>query len=786
MRVVAVIAFLFLAAPALAQSVQQSGNVTNGHIATWATTGVIQDGGSVTANDSLSGGSTSSLSAGTTEYCATAGCASSAAIASTVPFTGTTTNLNVAVAAAPGTGHTVIATLYTGVYGSLASTALTCTISGSATSCSDATHQINIVAGTAWAIQLVVSSGATSTSGETFGFQFISSVPAPIASQSVLQSGNITSGHVPIWVTNGVIGDSGNIFGVIGGPSTSVIGDAACWNSTNGTLLSDCGGQSPQTIASVAHEWLNSYTASTGVFTQSQPGFSDLTGVVSLGQGGLGGSQSAATVNEIPVYPGSSGAAVPTFIITAINTGCSYLSSACVTLFGYANPVWWGADPTGTNDSTSAFNSAAAAFGTTGGSIAFPAGKFKFLSQPTITFPASRYSVTITGAGQDVTVLYWPNSSGGLPLSFPSCLDSIHIRDLTFSTGATNGGTAVSMAQTVNNCATYVQNDFFRVTFRGDDGGDATDYWTKGVSISAITGVNFDTALFWGSSGALGQGISIVGTGASAYSTLINIDKSAFLYNSIGVVYGSYVQGVNVNLSTFNYDAVGISVPGSESGTLSQLFVSNSEFNTTSNAIQLLTAVFNFQAVNNNFGFIPASSYGIDIAIQDPFLIANNWFEGTNTTSNAGIILAAPGFTGGYGTIIGNIFDNLDFGLDFNNATNVAAIGNEFTSSVTAPIPNTATGDILVNNVGYNPVGVTGSLTVGTSPATICAGASPETHYYIQSATNTATVKLTNTSGPQIGEMTSTTLPVIVNLGPNECDYITWTTTAPTYTKSVH
>lgn len=97
----------------------------------------------------------------------------------------------------------------------------------------------------------------------------------------------------------------------------------------------------------------------------------------------------------------------------------------------------------------------------------------------------------------------------------------------------------------------------------------------------------------------------------------------------------------------------------------------------------------------------------------------------------------------------------------------------------------TGTHNIIKSNSGYNPVGVTASTTVGASPATICAGPSPETHYYSQSATNTATVKLGSGTGPTIGTMTSGAT-VLAELGPNECVVVTWATTAPTYAKSVH
>jgi hypothetical protein len=217
--------------PASAQSVQQSGPVTVGHAATWATNGVIQDGGAVMANDALSGGSTTSIASGSTYYCATAGCATTAAIASLVPFTGTASNLNAAVVTAPGGGQTVVATLMIGPYGTLVASAATCTISGTATSCSDAIHQVNVPAGQAWAVRLVTSGSAASTGGETLAFQFASAAPPPPITPYVLQSGQITSGHSAVWVTNGVLGDGGSI--VVG---TFTAGDLIAVNNTGGLI----------------------------------------------------------------------------------------------------------------------------------------------------------------------------------------------------------------------------------------------------------------------------------------------------------------------------------------------------------------------------------------------------------------------------------------------------------------------------------------------------------------------------------------------------------------------
>src|SRR5712671_1058135 len=58
------LAFLLAASPVLAQSVQQSGTVTNKHLPYWVTSGVIADGGSATDSPITSIGVTNNGGAG--------------------------------------------------------------------------------------------------------------------------------------------------------------------------------------------------------------------------------------------------------------------------------------------------------------------------------------------------------------------------------------------------------------------------------------------------------------------------------------------------------------------------------------------------------------------------------------------------------------------------------------------------------------------------------------------------------------------------------------------------
>ena len=89
----------------------------------------------------------------------------------------------------------------------------------------------------------------------------------------------------------------------------------------------------------------------------------------------------------------------------------------------------------------------------------------------------------------------------------------------------------------------------------------------------------------------------------------------------------------------------------------------------------------------------------------------------------------------------------------------------------------------VINNKGYNPVGISAATNVPSSPGTVTAGNSPETHYLNQSATNTATV---TKGGQAIATLAGASTYYLIDLQPGESYIVTWATTNPTYTKDVH
>lgn len=124
---------------------------------------------------------------------------------------------------------------------------------------------------------------------------------------------------------------------------------------------------------------------------------------LSLANGGLGGSQTAATANQVPVFPGSGGAAVPTAITSLINTVCGLAPTTCASVFGYSNVKWWGATGNGSTDDTAAMQAAH----NTGQLVYYPPGTYSFT---TLSFSAGG----ITGAGPKSFLVSNDTSSSNL------------------------------------------------------------------------------------------------------------------------------------------------------------------------------------------------------------------------------------------------------------------------------------------------------------------------------------------------------------------------------------
>lgn len=449
-----------------------------------------------------------------------------------------------------------------------------------------------------------------------------------------------------------------------------------------------------------------------------------------------------------------------------------------------ADPTWWGADATGAADSAGALNSALAASKI----VRFPPGTFKFNSQIS---KGGSGSVTIEGSGQDVTILNWANATNGIVVSFPDINTSAHIRNLTIATSQQAGGNGIVLTTGASFCnpANTAISDLTNVTFRGFDGYTVTDYWTNGLAIVGVSNVQIANLAVFGKSTINGIGIGIQGIGgtgcagsAPAYSVAVNINRSTFYNLAIGLNLGnSYVQGVTIEGTNFTGGTVGIESQNSGTGLLEEISVTNSQFNPSAAGFGIAANyLINDLFVSNSLFILPAGAFGI-IAGADVGSIAGNVFGCQSAGSGTGIsVLAGSGMA-----ILGNTITSCATGLSLAaSVQNVVALGNSLLLN-TAALSNSsaAANNLITNNLGYNPVGVSAAATMGASPTTVTAGSSPEDHYIIQSATNTGTC----TKGTrQVAALKDAATYYHIALGPNESYVCTWTTTAPTYTKDVH
>jgi hypothetical protein len=195
------------------------------------------------------------------------------------------------------------------------------------------------------------------------------------------------------------------------------------------------GGVFPQTKANVSHKWLNSYDAATGLFTQTQPAYSDLTGT--------------------PTLPANTPAVTHQFI-TAYDSSTGVFAQAQPTVAD----VTGAASPQGVNAIT---------YGVTGnGHFRYDAvSRFFTLTQVAVSGGNATYTGTITGGGSNAFVGY-----------------------VFTITGFTNSGNNVQITVTASTATTLVCVASTQVneTHAGNAGANTIDCPTGNFTVDATVG----------------------------------------------------------------------------------------------------------------------------------------------------------------------------------------------------------------------------------------------------------------------------------------------------------
>lgn len=395
------------------------------------------------------------------------------------------------------------------------------------------------------------------------------------------------------------------------------------------------------------------------------------------------------SVNGTATFSGAASFTVgPTAPTAAVGTSTTQLATTqyvvkhapCPSILDY------GGDNTGSTDNSTALTSTIAASPASQKCAFFPAGTYAFSASYGYTLSGIGSSISLLGAGSDVTVLKWA-AGGGLTVNLvPNT--SAHVRDMTLATGSVNVGNALLFSQSPG--GGVAQSDITGVTIRGIDGFAATDYWQNGINITSANNVNIINTAIFGASTAAGTGIIIVGT-ASAIPVQFNIIGAQIANLNYGIYYGNYTQGVTVQSSNFTGDNYGIYSAASLTG-LDQLYVGGSQFNCNTYGINTNTNIENTMIVGNFF-LVPNSQSGIFLNASGAASIVGNTFNPTSGSpaSNNGIVIGTT--ISSLPTVIsGNMIYNMKgSGIWLQSASQYVNVQSNAYSGNGTPVTNSCT-----------------------------------------------------------------------------------------------
>jgi hypothetical protein len=371
-------------------------------------------------------------------------------------------------------------------------------------------------------------------------------------------------------------------------------------------------------------------------------------------------------------------------------------------------------------DNTTPLNNALAALTGNGGCIYFPPGKYKFNSAITYSLTSGIFSVDFVGSGQDNTILTWPNASGGMAFTLPGLSSSVHFRDMSLTTAQNGGGTAVSLTSNAlySNPANSAISDFYRVTFRGDDGYSISNFWNTDVSILNVSNVQVENGTFVSSSaGNAGTGINTAGNPGSngSFEVVLNVAKSTFTNVGTGINYGAYVQGITIDQTNFVGGGLGVFSTTGLATNLSMLSISNSQCGFAATAcIQTGTQVLGMNLVNNFF-FQAANQDALNLTNTAHFTVVGNSFVSQSTTGTNGVIVGTSAAAENGGVIEGNTFVNYATAVSLGAGSKAINVSNNIFFTNTVNVTDSGTGN-TGTDVPFNTF--TPSLSCGTATFT--------------------------------------------------------------------
>lgn len=325
-------------------------------------------------------------------------------------------------------------------------------------------------------------------------------------------------------------------------------------------------------------------------------------------------------------------------------------------------------------------------------------------------------SVTIRGAGQDVTELYFPTGATKT-FAMHSQQHSIHFADFAYTTGATNTGLGLNLSNSYPFFGTFnPQSDFTNVTCRGHDGYGAAAYWQECVHVANVSNINFNNFVAYGDgSGAHGKGIVFASPGGGCFTTpltcgtIYNIVNYNFSFLGEGIEIGANTQSYGISNGFIGQVNYGVVVP-SGAGDLQDVKITNMTCFAISGCVSGLTSVPNIQ-ISNSFMNATSNDYAINI-LNSLGGISNVSFSPRGPGAAVGAIkigAASKSAFAGPMTIDTNQFASTGTAIFLNNTVGATAglvrvgSGNTFSGNTTNVLNNNTTNNIVPTTCGGAP-----------------------------------------------------------------------------------
>jgi len=382
---------------------------------------------------------------------------------------------------------------------------------------------------------------------------------------------------------------------------------------------------------------------------------------------------------------------------TQIATTAFVLANANSPQVTLANSAGFVGDGVTNNDA--AFTAWWSGLSSAGGCLEFGKGTYVFSSAINKTMASSRQTVTIRGLGSDLSILHWP-SGGGMKIVQGSSLNSVHIRDLTFTTGAANTGSAIVLDSNGIALGSAQLSNVTNVAIRGNDFDDINSnvhYWAVGLQIRGWSNINVEGLTTYGLIGAPGTAGGGIGMNVNGYSTgqsiVINTSNSTFSWHNVGVELDSYWEGLTFNQCNFQGEvgSVGLYCPTGQTNSGPLLNVSGCQFNSGGQQIDMVSAVPEMIVRGCTITVIGNNNFGILHGAGSSPIIVGNLFNVASGTGTTGVSLNCTN-----GVVGSNIFVGLATGVTLNASATAVNVSQNLYPGVTTQVNNLGTG----NSVG--------------------------------------------------------------------------------------